>query len=381
MQDVESDFTHKPEKLEELKITIVGLGLMGGSLSLAIKKFLPRIEITGVDKDKAALKKAKERGAIDIGARNLKEGVKEAELIFLACPIGEILDIIPKLPPLIGEKTIVSDMGSTKSQICKKAECYFPQGEDFYFIGGHPMTGGATKGIEEANPLMFENAIYILTPVGEREKQVSDRKVKPFLEKLGAEIAYINPDKHDLTAAYVSHLPQLIAVSLAGVAGRREDIAHICAYLAAGGFKDMTRIASSPFGMWKDIFKTNRKKISQSLQDFIELLKFTEKKLTGDELEDLFIKSARFRESIPNRQKGLTLSLHRISVFLPDRPGSLAELTGTLFENGLNIKDIELLRVRENFEGIFQIYFDSPQEAKKAANVLTQAGFKSRVRE
>ncbi len=378
MQDVESDFTHRTDKL---KVTIIGLGLMGGSLSLAIKKFLPRIEITGVDKDKAALEKAQERGAIDIRARNLKEGVKEAGLVFLACPISEILDIIPKLPPLIGKKTIVSDMGSTKTRICKKAGRCFSKDKNIFFVGGHPMTGGATKGIEEANPLMFENAIYVLTPAGEEQKQVSDRSLKPFLENLGAEIVYIDPDKHDQAAAYVSHLPQLIAVSLAGVVGRREDLSPICAYLAAGGFKDMTRIASSPFGMWKDIFKTNSKKISQSLQDFIELLKFADRKLTGDELKDLFINSSRFRESIPNRQKGLTLSLHRISVFLADRPGSLAELTGVLSENGLNIKDIELLRVRENFEGIFQIYFDSPREAKQAAKVLNEKGFKSRVRE
>lgn len=378
MGDPESEFSCNQVN-HTVRVTIIGLGLMGGSLALAIKKFHPQVELIGIDKDEDAIHKAKRRGAIDRGFTNLEEAVSNSKLIFLACPIGAIIDLLKKLPYLLDEGAIVSDLGSTKSEICQVASRNFSERGDVHFIGGHPMTGGTTKGIEEANPLMFENAIYVLTPFEDERGGTDTKNLKTFLEKLGAEVIYIDPTVHDRAVAYVSHLPQLVAVTLTNVVSEKEDLSSICSLLAAGGFKDMTRIASSPFEIWEDIFQTNGKVIKDALDDFVGHLNWAKGKLKSGKLREQFSKSINFRDSIPRRQKGLISPLHRISVFLPDHPGALAELTSVLSKEGLNIKDIELLRVRENFEGIFQVYFDSQKDTKRAAQILNQAGFQSRV--
>lgn len=360
--------THNPAN-----VCIVGLGAMGGSLGLALKHFSPSVEITGVDLRKEFLDLALTRRAIDQGTKNLAEGVRESEFIFLATPIYSICETLKKLPGLIRPDAIVTDLGSTKVEICRAAKKYLPN----HFIGGHPMTGSELKGIQGSDPYLFQNAVYLLTPLHPNDKKLN--KLARILEKLGALILVTSPELHDQIAAYVSHLPQLVAVALTRTVSEKNKKQPLYKELAAGGFRDLTRIASSPYTMWHDILKSNSSAIRKGLNKFIQRLTSIRKALGTKSLETSFNQAAAFRKKLPFRRKGFIKPLYRVVVGLKDEKGALAHLTDTLAGEDLNISDIELLKVREGFGGSFQLYFAKAEEAERATAALQSAGYEARL--
>lgn len=211
-------------------VAIVGVGLIGGSLGLAIKRRYPNIEVIGVDRTERIVKSAQARGAIDTGSTDLSQGVGRADVIFVATPVRIIAELLPTLGPLIRPDALVTDVGSTKARICQIAERFFPS----RFIGGHPMTGSERQGVEAADPLLFENALYVLTPLSASTEQLE--RLRQFLEGVGARVLCLEPERHDRIVAYVSHLPQLLAVALAGVVAQRSQEDALYTELAAGGF-------------------------------------------------------------------------------------------------------------------------------------------------
>ncbi len=255
------------EQLPFQRITIIGVGLIGGSLALAIKQRFPSIHITGVDKPQV-LKRALERHAIDVAESSIARAVSSADLIIIAAPVSAIVNLLPAVAKNIPPHAIVTDTGSVKQVIVKKAERLFPHGN---FIGGHPMTGSEFSGIDAAHPLLFQNAIYILTPTRTTKKQ-SLRSLSKFFSSLDARIFTIDAAVHDSVVAAVSHLPQIAAVALMNTVGKHHPHAPSHLALAAGGFRDMTRIASSPFEMWKDILSTNQKEVRKALQLYMKQL-------------------------------------------------------------------------------------------------------------
>jgi len=353
------------------RVAIVGVGLMGGSLALAIRRFCPEVEVIGIDFPQV-LERAHERKALDRGypPERLAEGVAEADYVFLATPIRTIIRLIAEISPMLKEGAILSDLGSTKAEICRAAERSVPDG--VYFIGGHPLTGSERRGIEHADPFLFQNAYYVLTPLDGPEEKAEE--LARFLERLGALILYLDPEAHDRIVAYTSHLPQLLAVGLTNLVGREG-----CLGLAAGGFRDLTRVASSPYEIWEEILETNVAPIQKALDALIEELTSLRERLGKGGLREDFAQAARRRAEIPPTSKGFLKAFPRIAVLLPDRPGALAEITAAIAEEGLNIKDIELLKVREWVGGTFQLYFESEGEAKRAAEVLNGIGYESRV--
>ncbi len=358
-------------------VAIVGVGLMGGSLGLAIKRRHPDICVTGVDRAKRILERAKERGALDKGYTNLANGVSDADLVVLASPVRTIIQVIPALPPLIAPHALVTDVGSTKARICKVAEKALPH----RFIGGHPMTGSERQGIEAADPLLFENALYVLTPSVSARSEHLERLSK-FFEGLGARVLLLDPEHHDQIVAYVSHLPQLLAVALAGlVAGRSQEDA-LYTELAAGGFRDMTRIAASPYEIWHDIICENALNIERSLDELIgqlDALKEQVRTRATEAVASRFHYAAAFRNAIPRSSKGFLKPLHRVAVSAPDRPGVLAHFATAIARAGINIKDIELLTVRENVDGTFHLYCESIEAAERAVQILCTAGYQSHL--
>ncbi|MFQ6034030.1 MAG: prephenate dehydrogenase, partial [Candidatus Bipolaricaulia bacterium] len=262
------------------KVAIVGLGLMGGSLALAIKRFCPGVEVIGIDFP-PILKRAYHRRALDRGYPPdwLREGVAEADYVFLATPIRAIIRLIEEVPSVLKRGAILSDLGSTKAEICRAAKRSVP--EDIYFIGGHPLSGSEARGIEHADPFLFQNALYILTPLeGVDEKA---RELARFLERLGALILYLDPETHDRIVAYTSHLPQLLAVGLTNLVGREGYL-----NLAAGGFRDLTRVASSPYEIWEEILETNTAQVQGALDELIEELLALRERLGGRGLGEDF---------------------------------------------------------------------------------------------
>jgi len=271
---------------------------------------------------------------------------------------------------------VVIDLGSTKRKICSVAWDRF-ESTPYTFIGGHPMTGAEIRGIGAAQPLLFENTVFVLvTPEG-KETGTSQR-LEGFIRGLGAEPRHLRPYRHDAIVAKVSHLPQLISVSLMKLVGE-EDRPGDFLSLAGGGFRDMTRIADSPFEIWDDIFSTNGELVKTEVEKFLKELRETMKKMNGGRMEAVFQSSSELRDGLPKSNKGLSSSTFQVAVMVPDRTGALGELTTALGENEINIRDLELQKVREDYGGTFHVYFDSLEAAEEANRVLLNQGFESRV--
>lgn len=278
------------------KITIIGVGLIGGSLGLALKENRPNFKIIGVDK-KEVIEKAIARGAIDEGTVNPEEGVKEADIVIIATPVKTILDLLPKISPFLKKGCLVTDTGSTKGQIVGRANQVLSK--DVFFVGGHPMAGSEKCGIEEANPHLFRNRTYILTP-DKKSNLIAIDKIFSLIKMIGANRLVLDPFEHDRIVGAVSHLPQIIAVSLINSISELALRGNNTNYFRAigEGFKDMTRIASSPYKIWEDICVTNQENILKMIQEFRSYLGIIEDKLKNDpgSLKKEFQEAAKLRE-------------------------------------------------------------------------------------
>lgn len=355
------------------RITILGVGVIGGSLGLAIKKRFRSVHVVGVDR-RDVLKKALKRGAIDEGITNLRTAVANADLILLATPVSTMLKVLPAIARHSSPRALVSDVGSVKRTILEAAAGLFPNG---HFIGGHPMAGVELSGVEAAHPLLFENAVYVLTPTISNPPSLV-RRFADFLKELGARVVMIDAATHDEVASAVSHLPQLTAVALTNIAGLHHRSSRRHLGLAAGGFRDLTRIASSRPEIWKDILALNSDEIENSLGLLIRELARYRLLLhhhKSSQLARRFKAARRIRDGIPKSMKGFIHQLAELYVFVEDKPGMIAKLTSALARARINIKDIELMKVREGRGGTFRFAFESGEVAGRATAVLRRAGF------
>lgn len=360
-------------------IGIIGLGLIGGSLSMAIKKNFPALKIIGVD-DKQSTDYALSIHSIDkcFSIENVSKCVEIADIIFLCTPINKILNLIPVIAKSVKPGTLITDVGSTKRTIVKHAQKYFP--DDVYFIGGHPMTGSESSGITSADPMMFENAVYALTP-SQHIPQELIRYLGTLLETIGAQVYFLSPALHDKIAAGVSHLPQLLAVTLINLIARHQTTSTHYLKLAAGGFRDLTRIASSPYDIWEDIIKTNGDEMSLYIEEFICQLQKLKRKLMKESLNEDFRNAARIRYSIPKNMKGFSQPMYDLNIETEDKPGIIAEISTALAKNNINIKDIEVLKVREGESGILRLAVESLPDRITSQQILSKLGFTVKLRD
>lgn len=360
------------------RIVIIGLGLIGGSLGLAIKSRKFPGTVVGVDMPEV-LEFARNRDAIDeaYDPNHLEQALQGADLVFLCTPVQVVLELLPKIGPYLKSGTLVTDVGSTKRRIIEAADRYLPASCDF--IGGHPMTGAEKRGIEAADPFLFENTTYVLTP--SRPVQAESRKAfGELLEHLGAKVLLLLPRLHDEIAAAVSHLPQLAAVSLMNMVARHQSESPHFLKMAAGGFRDMTRIASSPFEMWQHILESNTDMVHRFIELYIEELRHVKSLLDSPELSAYFDGAARSRLSIPKDTKGFLKPQFDISVVVEDKPGVIALIATTCADNHINIKDIEVLKIRENDGGTMRLAFASESDREQAMKLLHARGLECHKR-
>jgi len=355
------------------KITIIGLGLIGGSLAAAFKRKNISAEIIGVDEN-VVLEKASAAGLIasGFGLGKIEQAVGGADLIFLATPIQSVFDLLPHVGKYAKAGTLISDVGSTKRLIVAEAAKCLPA--NVYFLGGHPMTGSEKKGLDAADPFLFENSYYVIAESPDVPTTLQDGFVR-LIEYIGAKVICMQADVHDEVAAVVSHLPQLLAVALMTHVASLNDENSMYLKLAAGGFQDMTRVASSPYSTWEHILKTNTGNIRRALDSFVGTLTDVGNLIADDSLEQIFERAARDRLSIPKDMRGFMHPHFDVSVVVEDKPGILAEITGILAGTNLNIKDIEILKVREGDAGTLRMAFASKQERQEAVRVLRQRYF------
>lgn len=359
-------------------ITIVGVGLIGGSLGLALQRKGYKGNIIGVD-NPATVNRAIEKRIIKEGfARDdLDKAVAKSDLVFICTPIKEILRLLPIIGKHVRPGTLITDVGSTKRKIVEAANIHLPA--DCDFIGGHPMAGSEFRGVQAADPFLFENATYVLTP----SRPIREETRSAFgdlLELIGAKVLLLQPRLHDEIAAAVSHLPQMASVALMNLAAGKQNESPHFLKMAAGGFRDMTRIASSPFGIWEDIFETNTDMILQYIDEYIRELEKVKKILSQNQLADYFDAAARNRLSIPKDTKGFLKPQFEISVSVEDKPGIIALISSTLAEENINIKDIEVLKIREDEGGTLRLAFSTNEEREEAMNLLTAKGMECNYR-
>lgn len=354
-----------------MNITIIGLGVIGGSLGLAIKQADRRAVITGVGRQKR-IDAAVRRGAIDYGTLSIPAAVHDADIVFICTPVYTILSLLPDIAKNIKPNAIVTDVGSTKAEITSRARKILKR--KGIFVGGHPMAGSEGKGIDFADPLMFQNATYVLCVEPSQRKKIS--KLTALVHSIGARVRFLSAKEHDTVAAAISHLPQLVAVAMMNLAGKKNKSNPAFLQLAAGGFRDITRIASSPYDMWKDILGTNSKEIRSVIREFSSVLKAFDSSLRSAKAQQRFAQqftsAKKWRDAIPKNSKGFLHPLHEVYVSVEDKPGVLSAMTTALGKAKINIKDIELLKIRDGRGGTFRLSFDSSSDARKAEELLTR---------
>jgi prephenate dehydrogenase len=281
--------------------------------------------------------------------------------------------------PFLAPGAVVTDVGSTKSEIVATAESLLPPGINF--VGGHPMAGSEQNGVKGADPYLFENAFYLLTPTGKTKPEALE-KIRRLAAGVGAKVVEMAPERHDLAVAAVSHLPHVLAASLVNTVARMPESESIMP-IAAGGFRDTTRIAASSPQMWRDILMTNRDQVLKMIRNFRLEVDIIEKAIEKGDEESILshLTDARAaRAALPAKTKGYLPSLFEVILTVPDQPGVIAGFTACLAESGVNITDIEILRVREGEGGTIRLGFATEQEQDNAVLALRAKGYPVRKR-
>jgi prephenate dehydrogenase len=366
------------DRLIASKIAVVGLGLMGGSLALSLSR--AGFEVAGWDPDRAAIEEAVRIGAIEGAPETLAEAVSGARVVFVAAPVEYIPEIIAACLPFTEPGTIFSDLGSIKQIIVERVFSFLP--ETHYFVPGHPMTGSEQHGIAAADPFLFQNAAYILIRC-EPTPEAAVRTVEAIIGHTGAHLLTLRADEHDRIVGMVSHLPHLVAATLAKTAGNEEEAAPRTLDLAAGGFRDTTRVALGAPQLWAGIIRGNQRMVLRALDAFAEQFRVLRELVAGEDwpgLQQFLNQSREIRAQVPSKNKGFLTLLHEMVVTIEDRPGAIHEVLIYLAEVGVNIKDIEILRVREGDGGTLRLALENEPALEQALSILAQKGFKVKKR-
>lgn len=352
-------------------VAIVGLGLIGGSIAKALKS-TDRNFVIGAFDNINILDKALKEKSIDKKLLKIDEAANY-DLIFICTPVGISIDIFKSLIPKLSEKNIITDVCGVKSVF---QNIWTEHQSGCNYFGGHPMTGKEVGGYENSDELLFENSVYIVSDSVKNSNEQSEEFLE-IIKLLGARIFFLDPYLHDKVVANVSHLPQLLSVALVNCSAKSKDDVNFIDF-AAGGFRDMTRIASSDFNIWQEVINKNKMEILYALTDLIHELEDMKKLVRNDNfdnLESLFESSRKSRDEIPPNTKGFINPLVDVYVFVKDEPGVISKISSKLFENGINIKDIELLKIREGTGGTFRLSFESESDGEKAKVLLSEIGF------
>ena len=353
-----------------MKISIIGVGLIGGSIAKGLKKKDPKIHIHGFDKTEV-IQKALKDGTVDSALKTIDDSV-DSDIIFLCLPPELSLFVLEEIGPNICEQTIISDVCGVKGVFAYKWKNLQSKG---LYVGGHPLTGKDKAGYEHSEADLFENTIYTLSNLYEGNEKIN--KLITTIEKLGARIRFLDPYLHDKIAATVSHLPQTIAVSLLLTASESEKGVNFLDF-ASGGFTDITRIAAIDFSLWDSLYRNNKRAIIPAIELFQKHLNLVKHAIHNKEFQKLgeMFKNARnSRDLIPKNTKGFISPLFDLFIEVHDTHGVIAKITSVVAKKSINIKDIELLKARENMSGSLRLSFDSKEALEKAHKYITKEGY------
>lgn len=334
----------------------IGFGLIGGSIARGIKRATPDARIMAYMRTRSKLVQAKKDGIVDVILDGVCEALSECDIIFLCTPVEYNAQYLSSIRPFLKPGAILTDVGSTKTSIHETVTALHM--EDC-FVGGHPMAGSEKTGYENSTDHLLENAYYIITPTALSKETDVDRMVETA-KLIGSIPIVLDYREHDRIVAAISHLPHLIASSLVNLVKDSDSQEMMMKRLAAGGFKDITRIASSSPEMWEQICMTNTENIIDMMEAYVASLNGILSDLrshNGSAIHELFDISRTYRNSISDVSRGSVAPEYSFTVDVVDEPGAISTIAVILSARGINISNIGINHNREHGEGALKISF------------------------
>ncbi len=357
------------------KVGFIGLGLIGGSIAKKLHALHPECEIIATAGHESTIIEAYREGIIHNSKLLPMTDFADCDYIFLCAPVQRNLTYLEELKDVISKKTMITDVGSTKSEIHEKV---IALGMEDHFIGGHPMTGSEKTGILNANIYLMENAYYIITPTSTTKAETID-EFRDFVLSLGAIPMVLDYKFHDYATATISHLPHMIAYSLVNLVQKIDTEDEKMKSIAAGGFKDITRIASSSPVMWQNICASNKEQVLRLMDLYMDELSDVRKLIETDDengMLDYFQSAKNYRDSIQITRAKTHGSIFELYMDLPDEAGSIASTVAILADNDISIKNIGIINNREFEDGVCRIEFYDENARSMAQKKLITKGYR-----
>ncbi len=362
--------------MKEIKtIGFIGFGLIGGSIARLLRVVSPDLSLFAYNyhnKPSQGLLAARQDGVLDRIETSF-DAFTAADLIFLCAPVSKNIDYLTKLSAIVSSDCIITDVGSVKGSIhAAAANC----GLSHQFIGGHPMAGSEQTGYANSSLELLENAYYILTPCSDTPKQLVDY-MSNLVERFGAIPVILDAAEHDNITAAISHVPHIIAAQLVNLVRTADDGKERMRMLAAGGFKDITRIASSSPSMWESVCLENASSIKHTLELYIRLLTDASNAISSGDaasLHQIFEQAGNYRSSIPNG-KGMLNRFFEVFIDISDEAGAIATIATLLGANGISIKNIGIIHNREFEQGVLRIEFYKEEALSLGKRLLSSHNY------
>jgi prephenate dehydrogenase len=349
-----------------MKIAVLGVGLIGGSIGLAAHEHVEDAEVVGFGRDPDRLRRAIELGAIDRAADSVAAAVDGAELCFACAPVGALAGLVREALDAAGPGCLVSDVGSTKQQLLAAVD-------DPRFVGGHPIAGAETAGVEHARADLFQGAVWYLTPLPHSEGLLYER-LHRFVVALGAHPVAVDPATHDRLVAVFSHLPHVLANVLASqAAGRLADQGEALRHVGPS-FRDMTRVAGANTDIWADIYRANSDAIVEEIRAFRDELERVEQLLESGDVAAWNERARADRRSLLEAELG-DEPVHELRLTVPNRPGIVAQVALELGKAGVNIVDLALAPAADMRSGAMTLWIAGDGQAARAAELIGELGF------
>lgn len=336
------------------KIGFIGLGLIGGSIAKAVRRMDPSIKLYAVSGHLSTITEAYKEGVIENDRLLELEELSDMDYIFLCTPVQQNLIYLKQLKHILSPKTILTDVGSVKGDIHRAV---IEAGLEDFFIGGHPMAGSEKTGFGASTPYLLENAYYVITPTARTDPKQTAR-FRSFVSALGAIPIIMDYDRHDFATASISHLPHILAYSLVNLVKEIDDPAQTMKTIAAGGFRDMTRIAASSPVMWQDICLSNKQQLLHLMDLYVKQLDDIHNAIEAEDKAEMtayFTEAKNYRDSLTVHQSGPIQPVYELYCDLIDEVGGIATIATLLASNGINIKNIGILHNREYEDGVLHI--------------------------
>ncbi len=349
-----------------MRIAVLGVGLMGGSIGLAAKEYVEGAEVVGFGRDPERLRLARERGAVDRVAASIEDAVDGAQLCFACAPVGALPELVRAALEASGDDTLVTDVGSTKQDLVSRTP-------DPRFVGGHPIAGAETAGVEHARADLFQNAVWYLTP-HEHSGGLLYERLHRFVVDLGARPVAVDADTHDRLVAVFSHLPHVLANVLASQAASRLSEHGEALRQVGPSFRDMTRVAGANTAMWSDIYRSNRAAIMEEIRGFRRELDEVERRLESGEVEGWNDRARDDRRAL--LEAGAAEGpVHELRLTVPNRPGIVAQVALELGRAGVNIADMALAPASDMRTGAMSLWIAGDAQAQRARELIGGLGF------